>query len=262
MRLIDTTEWILFATERASRNSFGQTKEAQARLEAICTTSDVQDLIHMCDTGTVDEQVAAAWIIHRVAAEDEDDPSRLRSALGPDGLADCVRAIRGVQHRAELRSRVWTLAGICLYSLGDGTHKEEDLRLRGMSATQFEELRQKATKEEGLRRFSRQPPVAEAVDALLLIHSPAQPSPGLRDDLVRLAQEWRESRVRATLSALYERYIGCLPDHVVPLTRIVELLGPPDHWSGDHKVYYGTTPDSGLVLHADANGLLTGRKLN
>lgn len=88
--------------------------------------------------------------------------------------------------------------------------------------------------------------------------------PGKSEDLQRKveawADAWRSTRDREALNRLHDYFVANLPMHVVTLQAIVDLLGPPDNWDS-HMVYYGNR-DSGLVLLADARGLLDGMKLN
>jgi hypothetical protein len=98
-------------------------------------------------------------------------------------------------------------------------------------------------------------------DRLSKRRGPPQLERATAEEVTLWAEDWRRHRSGPALSALYHRFITCIPERKVPMQFLINLLGSPDY--GDpFQVYYGLNPDSGLVLIADSDGFLEGRKLN
>ena len=250
MAITDRPEWTTW------RNPGGGKARARAGnvLLAEARSEEIDELLAMC--GKADPEDAYAAVRLLMQAYVEDGPK-------PEWQVRLPNALKAFIARSEFFSLVWRTSHTRL-DFVQGCPRSflgEDLAARGLTMDDYERAIDEEA--ESVRRQVAAMAVPMSAEDCIRAFLTAGGSleRATAEELVSWAKEWRSCRSSHALSQLYDRFINCMPERKVPLQFLINLLGPPD--SGDpYQVYYSLNRNSGLVLIADRNGFLEGRKLN
>ena len=247
MPITDRTEWSVWLQSSDRR------LRSQAR-DALLAAGSVDELLDMCRAPDPVAAYGALRLLMHAYVETEPRP---------EWQARLPGALKAFIANSEFFSRPWEMSHHFLDSIED-RHRSflaEDLAARGLTAEDYQrEIDQRG---ERVRRNVAAMAISMSAEDCVrqFLAAGGSLEQATPEETISWAEEWRSHRSREALSKLYHRFITCIPERKVPLQVLINLLGSPD--SGDSfQAYYSINLDSGLVLIADSDGLLEGRKLN
>ncbi len=247
MPITDRAEWSVW------QHSSDSQSRSQAR-DALLAEGSVDELLDLCRTPDLETAYAALRLLMHAFVETEPRPE------WQTRFPDALRAF--IAHSAFF-SLPWEMSHHFLDSI-EQRHRSflaEDLAARGLAMEDYQ--REIDGRRERIRRKVAAMAVPMSAEEWVrgFLASGGSLEQATPEETISWAEDWRSHRSPEALSQLYYRFITCIPERKVPMQILINLLGSPT--SGDSsQVYYSINSASGLVLIADSDGFLEGRKLN